>query len=309
MKNFHGWLVCNAFVHSEKFEELFAWLEVSAAAHGFRLTRKTNAELLPRLAGGYFAEEWPDFALFWDKDTKLCRLLEAQGIRTFNSARAIELCDDKALTWLALLRAGIRQPKTILVPKVFHEIDWASCDFAKAAAAQLKLPLVVKECFGSFGAQVYLAHTVPELIETLNGLGTRPALLQEFVAASKGHDIRIQVVGGRVVTAMYRYAVDDDFRANVTNGAKMRAYTPNAAQERMALEACRCLGLDFAGVDILFGEKDMPILCEVNSNAHFIHIFHCTGVNTADAIFTYIRRELEAGRNRPASAPRGETET
>ena len=61
----------------------------------------------------------------------------------------------------------------------------------------------------------------------------------------------------------------------------------------MAIKACKYLGLDFAGVDILFGENNEPILCEINSNAHFINIYNCTGINVADEIMKYINDMLE----------------
>jgi RimK family alpha-L-glutamate ligase len=115
-------------------------------------------------------------------------------------------------------------------------------------------------------------------------------LIQEYIATSKGRDIRLNVVGGKVVACMYRYAVDDDFRANITNGAKMKNYEPTNEQIEMALSACELLGLDFGGVDILFGDNETPILCEVNSNAHFKNIFDCTGINVADHIVEHIMK-------------------
>lgn len=60
----------------------------------------------------------------------------------------------------------------------------------------------------------------------------------------------------------------------------------------MALRAVEALGLDFAGVDVLFG-KNGPLVCEVNSNAHFKTTLECTGVNMADAIMSHIKRKLE----------------
>ena len=51
-------------------------------------------------------------------------------------------------------------------------------------------------------------------------------------------------------------------------------------------------GLDFAGVDVLFG-RDGPLLCEVNSNAHFKTTLECTGVNMAVEIMRHIARRLE----------------
>ena len=86
---------------------------------------------------------------------------------------------------------------------------------------------------------------------------------------------------------MYRYN-DNDFRANITNGGSMKPFAPTPEMADMAVSACKALDLDFAGVDILFGEDDTPILCEVNSNAHFKNLYDCTGINTADAIMRHI---------------------
>ncbi|MFW5676022.1 MAG: ATP-grasp domain-containing protein, partial [Acetivibrio ethanolgignens] len=63
----------------------------------------------------------------------------------------------------------------------------------------------------------------------------------------------------------------------------MKAYEPTEEEKRLAVRACQALGLDFAGVDILFGEAG-PVVCEVNSNAHFKNIYDCTGVNVAEHI-------------------------
>ena len=73
----------------------------------------------------------------------------------------------------------------------------------------------------------------------------------------------------------------------------MKKYEPSEDEINMAVEACKHIGLDFAGVDILFGENNEPILCEINSNAHFINIYNCTGINVADEIMKYINDMLE----------------
>ena len=115
--------------------------------------------------------------------------------------------------------------------------------------------------------------------------------MQEFIEGSKGRDIRIHVVGNQVITAMERKN-DKDFRANITNGGTMKKYVPNEEECEMAISICRELKLDFAGVDLLFGEDGEPILCEVNSNAHFKNIYDCTNVNVADAIMEYIEAKV-----------------
>ena len=86
--------------------------------------------------------------------------------------------------------------------------------FIDGAIEHLGLPLVFKECYGSFGAQVFLCHSKEEIESHITA---RPFLLQKFCKESAGHDKRIEVIGGRCVAAMERYN-PADFRANITNG-------------------------------------------------------------------------------------------
>ena len=116
-------------------------------------------------------------------------------------------------------------------------------------------------------------------------------LFQELIKESYGHDTRINVVGGRVVASMLRRSTDGDFRSNLTLGGTMENYTPTPEEADLAIRATQLLGLDFAGVDVLFG-KDGPILCEVNSNAHFKTTLECTGVNMALEIMRHIAGKL-----------------
>ena len=145
----------------------------------------------------------------------------------------------------------------------------------------------MKESFGSFGQQVYLVNNKSELTKKVKELEGKPFLFQEYIGESKGKDIRLQVVGNRVVASMYRYS-EDDFRANITNGGHMKAYEPTSQEIELAICAAGAVGADFAGVDLLFG-KDGPLVCEVNSNAHFINILKCTGVDTSMEIMKYIQ--------------------
>jgi glutathione synthase/RimK-type ligase-like ATP-grasp enzyme len=73
----------------------------------------------------------------------------------------------------------------------------------------------------------------------------------------------------------------------------MQKWIPDKKQTDVAVAACKVLGLDFAGVDLLLDADDEPLICEVNSNAHFKTLFDCTGVDTADAIIKYIIRSIK----------------
>jgi glutathione synthase/RimK-type ligase-like ATP-grasp enzyme len=105
--------------------------------------------------------------------------------------------------------------------------------------------------------------------------------------------VRLQVVGDRVVAAMLRQSATD-FRANVSAGGHMSPFSPPASFVDLAVRAARAVGADFAGVDLLFGAGEQPMVCEVNSNAHMRNIEQCTGVDVPAAIADHIAHCLEA---------------
>lgn len=291
-----AWLVVNGFLKMEKFQEIYQWLCEAGQKHHIDITMKTNQELLvdckKQKAGILQEKEQVDFVLFWDKDIRLARMLESIGYRVFNSAQAIENCDDKGLTHEILSVQHIPTPRTILAPMTYPNIGYTNLKFLDNVIKELGLPLVIKENFGSFGAQVYLCSTIEEVHKKTKELEGKAILYQEFIKETNGRDVRLQIVGNKVVAAMERTAKEGDFRANITNGGKMTPYYPTKAEEKLAIDACRRLLVDFAGVDLLFLEGGFSLVCEVNSNAHFKNIYDCTGVNVADSIMEYIVEKL-----------------
>ena len=288
---YKGLMVVNAFLRTTKFDDLYHILLDAAQQCGMTLDVATNAEIGWAACTGDFDPSPYDFVLFWDKDVQLAMQLENLGMRVFNSAQSILWCDDKAHTFLRLAPHGIPMPRTILAPKTFTNIGYPDLSFVDDAANALGFPIVLKECFGSFGQQVYLLNDLESLRQKVQELAGAPLLFQELIKESYGHDTRINVVGGRVVASMLRRSTDGDFRSNLTLGGTMENYTPTPEEADLAIRATQLLGLDFAGVDVLFG-KDGPILCEVNSNAHFKTTLECTGVNMALEIMRYIAGKL-----------------
>lgn len=283
-----GWLVVNGFLKNNKFNELTQLFLQAAKNNRIILQVKENKEYLADIDRGI--EEKPDFVIFWDKDLLLAEYLELEGIPVYNSSRAIAICDDKRETHMALRKAGVPMPRTIMAPMTYEAVGFTSLDFISEIENRLKYPMIIKEAFGSFGEQVYKADDRETLLEILAQCNTEKLLFQEYIACSCGKDVRLQVVGEKVVAAMFRHS-ETDFRANITAGGKMDAYEPSEQERLLALQAARAVGADFAGVDLLFGEKG-PLVCEVNSNAHFKNLLDCTGVNTADEIFQYIQEKV-----------------
>lgn len=280
-----GWLVVNGFLQSSKFNELYNFLLDAANENGAELLLRTSSSLLSGEVDGFSQFEKPDFVLFWDKDVTLAKLLEKADFKLFNSAHAVEVCDSKVQTAL-VLQNKVPMPKTLFSPKTFEGVGYPDLHFVEQAAQVLGLPMVIKEAYGSFGQQVYLANTLEEAKSIVQKLAGKDFVFQQFVSESCGKDIRLNVVGGKVVNAILRKSTTD-FRSNITLGGKCEGYIPTEEEKAVAERACEIIGLDFAGVDVLFG-KNGPLLCEVNSNMHFKTTYDCTGVDISKHILRHI---------------------
>ncbi len=283
-----GLLVTNEFMREGSFARMRELFEHAAEKAGITLIPRVNMDFMLLPAN---ARLKTDFVLFYDKDIRVAARLEAADLPVFNSAKAIALCDDKTLTYLALERAGVRQPDTVLCPQTFPGLGYGDMAFLEGVGYELSWPLVIKEGCGSFGEQVYLAHDECEAREILNRIGAKPALFQRFIACSAGRDKRLFMVGGKVIAAIERRNEEGDFRANIEHGGSASAYLPTERECELACAACRALNLDFGGVDLLEDENG-PMVCEVNSNAHFSGLLAATGVNPAEHILQYIRRRV-----------------
>lgn len=302
-----GYLIYNGFWNPKGPPDAVRRLQQAGERAGEPLTPLPNTALAADFAGGTPAvrrADTPgkepltaaDFALFWDKDVRLARTMEAVGMRLYNPADGVAVCDDKAATHLALARHGLPMPRTLAAPMTYLHMDAGPAEaFYRTAEELLGYPLVLKECFGSLGGQVHLVRDGGQLRRLADTLAARPFLLQEYIPPG-GEDFRLYMVGGRLAAAMRRVN-PADFRANIGSGGHGQAYVPTAEETALAQEACRILGVPIAGVDILHTPQGKPLLCEVNSSAQLAGITACTGVDIAGEIVSFVRR-CEEEKNR-----------
>ena len=283
-----AWLVINSFMDNQKFKNLYELLSLAFKKHNVSLEIKTACDI--SLEAGANIQNKPDFAIFWDKDIYLAERLEKEGVRLFNSARSVLLCDNKILMYQELANKGVKIPRTFIAPKTFEGLNYSKRDFLNNVIDEIGFPMIVKEAYGSFGEQVYLANDKESLNKIVDSLGYKDFLLQEFISTSKGRDIRVNVVGDKAIVSMLREN-KNDFRSNISSGGSGTKYEPKPEYLDLAVKASKALGLDFAGVDVLFG-KDGPIICEVNSNPQFASTLKATGINLADYIAEYILKSL-----------------
>lgn len=284
-----GLIIYNGFWNKDAPPAGVLSLVAAAEKQGVTLTPVPNTAMYAHLTdtAAVVGESAP-FALFWDKDVRLARAMEAAGMRLYNTAAAVAVCDDKAATQLALCGHGIPMIDTWVAPMTYVQFDEAGEAFLCAAEQALGYPLVVKECFGSLGGQVYLAHDPTELRALAASMAARPFVLQRFVAASSGTDKRLYVVGGKVVAAMIRKN-DGDFRANVGAGGSGTPYVPTAEEEALAVRCCEILGCGVAGVDLLTEADGSVLVCEVNSSAQTKELSAVTGVDVDAEIVRFVK--------------------
>lgn len=285
-----GTLIYNTFWDSPALKTMGGQLTRAAQKRNIELEIRTNAEFLYAFPGGGFLKPLPDndFCLFWDKDVRLASMLENAGQRLFNSSRAIALCDDKTLTHMVL--KDLPGPRTIICPQTFRYNGYPKTEFLDEVESVLSYPMIVKEGRGSFGMQVYLTQNREELLDILWDKAGGPLLFQEFIRESRGHDLRLYMAGGQCLAAMRRVN-ETDFRANIRGGGHAEPYTPGPEEIELANAACEKLGLTFAGVDLLESDRG-PLICEVNSNAHFIALENLTHADVAGGILDAVISRL-----------------
>ena len=283
----NGLLITNKYLISEKFIILKnGFLEASKELN-INLNYMNNFEAYDLL----YKELMYDFILFYDKDIKLAKQLEDKGYRLFNNSEAIEICDDKFLTYIKL-KNTVRKPYTIPSPFLFYDDLSDDLDFIKKCEKEIKYPMIVKESKGSFGMQVYKADNQNKFITYIKKIGTKPFIVQEYIKETFGRDVRIQIVGEKVVAAIKRVNETGDFRANLSNGGVAYPYISNEKENQMAINVAKEIGVDFAGVDILFGKNDEPVFCEINSNAHIENISNICKINIYKEILKYITSKI-----------------
>ena len=290
-----GIVIINAYPNGEKFIRQGERIAEALRTLGIETKTVKRGELLAGLnaSGDVYTDILDvDFAVYLDKDKYLGRLLEKNNIRLFNRAEAIELCDDKFSTYLALSGKGIPLAESIPAPLCYTPNAIPDENFLNKIAEQLGFPLVVKKSYGSFGQGVQLVHGTHQLRVLEKEFLYTPHFYQRYIHESCGRDIRVIVIGGKAFAAMERVAKDGEFRSNVELGGQGRKIDPPCEYLAIAERAAQALGLDYCGVDLL-ETKNGPVLCEVNSNAFFEGIEAVTEKNVAAEYAKHIKDTIQ----------------
>lgn len=219
------------------------------------------------------------------------RQFEMMGVWPLNESVAVGRSRDKLRSMQIFAKHGLGLPVTAFAhdPKQTDEV--------------LKIvggaPAVIKLLEGTQGIGVVLgetANSAKSVVEAFRGLNVN-ILVQEFIKEAGSSDIRIFVVGGKVVAAMMRTGAEGDFRSNLHRGgsAKMVKITPE--ERSTAIRAAKVMGLNVAGVDILRANHG-PVIMEVNSSPGLEGIENATGKDVAGQIIEFIEAKAKTGNTK-----------
>jgi ribosomal protein S6--L-glutamate ligase len=214
------------------------------------------------------------------------RQFEMMGVLTLNDSVAISRSRDKLRSLQLLAKKGIGLPVTGFA----HSIDATTELISMCGGA----PLVVKLLQGTQGMGVVLAETkkaAESVIEAFKEVRA-DILVQEYIAESKGADIRCIVLGKKVIAAMERQGMDGEFRSNLHRGGKAKKINITAEERKTAIKAAKVMGLNLAGVDLLRSNRG-PLVIEVNSSPGLEGIENATNKNCADAIIQFLENSLK----------------
>jgi len=219
------------------------------------------------------------------------RQFEMMGVFPLNESVAIGRSRDKLRSLQLLAREGIGLPVTTFA----HDPKQTDNVLKLAGGA----PLVIKLLEGTQGIGVVLADTdrsARSVIEAFRGANVN-ILVQEFIKEAGGTDIRLLVIGDKVVAAMQRKGAEGDFRSNLHRGGSAKTIKISPEERSIAVRAAKKLGLNVAGVDMLRANHG-PVIMEVNSSPGLEGVEKATGIDIAGKMIELLEKKAKPGKTK-----------
>lgn len=184
-------------------------------------------------------------------------MLQDAGIPSILNLRELQVARSKIATYQRLAQNGIRVPDTMVF---FKDSDPGTL------SGRFGFPFVVKLDSGFGGIGVELIHNEQELKDYFATLSYGQAYVaQEYIATSKGRDIRVVVLHGRYYFSMERHASNpDEFRSNVHVGGTTQEKTLTEEEKVFCEKVASIFDLPIIGLDLMIGDGEY-VLAEVNA--------------------------------------------
>ena len=212
-----------------------------------------------------------DFAIVRNRDSKLCKRLEENNIRCFNSSYVVNIGNDK---W-----------------EMYKDFNAAGIPVMYTQRTKLPYPFVMKPVDGHGGENVYLIKNADEYKRAID---TKPdektgKFIFQVPATEKGRDIRVYVVGGIILTAMERNAVDTDkdFRSNYSLNGNAKEHALTDEELKLAAKVADHIKADFVGIDLIYN-NGRPVVNEIEDAVGTRMLYSLTDIDPVREFVAHI---------------------
>ena len=237
-----------------------------------------------------------DFLIQLVKDQYISSIFEEMGTPCFNKYASMEMSDDKFLTYVKLFSHRIPLPKTLSGNTDFDGLkieDYKRSDlFISKIEKELDYPFVAKPTFGYGGRGVKTVKNRKELEQLICEEGQNAYIFQEYVYDNVGNNIRLVVVGGKVIYSVLRKDTVN-LKNNTIGKDDEEKFIATKEQVEVAEKIARILKLDYCAIDFFDTIDKRALVCEVNANpGGIVEYEKITGVNQAEKFVEFIIKKL-----------------
>lgn len=217
-----------------------------------------------------------DFAIVRTINPNITKKLENMGIRCFNNYKVSYVTNDKALCY------KYAEENNIQIMKTFYNIEDVN-----------EYPVVIKPKNSHGGDRVIMCQNKTELMTKLN-LYENDNYVIQTVASDTGKDVRVYVIGNRIITAMLRES-ENDFRSNFCLGGKASVYNLSPKEQEIVNSIINIFDFDFVGIDFVFNNGEI-VFNEIEDVVGSRMVYTYTDIDIVELYVEHIVKELKRGQ-------------
>ena len=221
--------------------------------------------------------DFPDGVINRTNDYLISKQLEMLGVTCFNNSTLTQIANDKNLCYQYVSQVDIKIQDTFFSVDSINNFNYS-------------FPLVLKNPTGRGGNEVFLINDEDELTEKL--LEYPNATLQEYCSTNKPRDLRVYVIGNKIVQGILRIG-EYDFRANYSLSHNAQVYYFSALELEYIQKVINLFKIDYAGIDFLINDNGELIFNEIEDAVGARALYELTDINIAELYIRHIYKSIK----------------
>ncbi|MFV0361641.1 MAG: RimK family alpha-L-glutamate ligase [Suipraeoptans sp.] len=209
------------------------------------------------------------FAINRTRNYMFAKQMEDYKIRVFNSSLIAQIGNDKL--------------------HAYQEMDKIGIEYLQLVKSEFSFPYVIKSRAGHGGTQVFMINDIHELDLAKKALKGLPYICQK-VASTLGRDLRIYVIGNRIVKAILRSS-ESDFRSNYGLHGNASVYKLSSEEKALVKKISEYIDADYVGIDFVF-DNDKLMFNEIEDVVGARMLYSITDINIAELLIKHISNEI-----------------